>query len=184
MRLFKIKITEEEAALHFVRAQIEQAKETWPIIYQNIKNHHGKNFKIEDEDSALLDLALAAIALDLQAIKNIFQEEQASRIKTWVYKSIEFEDWELDVHNEINEYTKVYENAILTIESGGNPLTAIPGRLAHRLLGENIRKFEIEINEKKTGEISPLLIMDITSTLSTFIGKWKILSSKYKLISR
>ena len=49
MRLFKIKITEEEAALHFVRAQIEQAKETWPIIYQNIKNHHGKNFKIEDD---------------------------------------------------------------------------------------------------------------------------------------
>ena len=183
MGLFKIEITEQEAALHFVRAQIEQARETWPIIYQNIKNHHGEDFKIKDEESALFDLALAAIALDLQAVKNIFQEERASRIKTWVYKSIEFDDWELDVHNELNEYTKVYENAILTIESGGSPHTAIPGRLAHRWLGENIRKFEIEINEKKTGAISPLLIMDISITLSTFIGKWKKLSSKYKLTS-
>lgn len=175
-------MTEREAALHFVHVQILQAKETWPIIYQNIKNHHGEDFNIENEDSALFDLALAAIALDLQAVKNIFQVEQASRIKNWVYKSIEFDDWELDVHNELNEYTKVYENAILAIESGGNPLTAIPGRLAHRWLGENIRKFEIEINEKKTGAISPLLIMDISSALSTFIGKWKKLSNRYKLI--
>lgn len=182
MSLFKKKITEQEAASHFVLYIIKEAQDAWPVIHKSLTDSFKEKFVIEDEKMADFDLALAAIAQDLQAVKNLFPKEQAERIEKWVLKCIDTEDYGKYAVDEVKKYGEKFQKDVQNISKGGDPLSAIPARLLQRWLGKNIQNFDVEMNGKKTGIISPALLMMISSTLAAFPGSWKKLKDEFNLI--
>jgi len=182
MSFFKKKLTEQEAASQIVLYITNEAQETWPIIHKNLEDSFKEKFIVEDEKMASFDLALAAIAQDLQAVKNLFAQDQAERIEKWVLKCIDTKDWGEYATNEVKKYGEKFQKEIQNINIGGDPLSAIPARLLHRWLGKNIQNFEVEMSNKKTGIINPVLLLMVTSILANFHGKWKKLKENFKIV--
>jgi len=182
MSLFKKKLTEQEAASHFVLYIIKEARDAWPTVHKNLKDSFKEKFIIEDEKMAAFDLALAAIAQDLQAVKNLFPKDQAERIEKWVLKCIDTEDWGEYAVDEVKKYGETFQKDIQNISAGGDPLSVIPTRLLQRWLGKNIQNFDVEMSGKKTGIISPVLLMMVSGTLATFLGTWKRLKDDFKIV--
>lgn len=182
MSLFKKKLTEQEAASHFVLYIIKEAQDTWPAIHKSLKESFKDKFVVEDEKMAAFDLALAAIAQDLQAVKNLFPKDQAERIEKWVLKCIDTEERGEYAVDEVKKYGEKFQKDIQNINVGGDPLSAIPARLLQRWLGKNIQNFDVEMNGKKTGIISPVLLMMVSSMLAAFLGSWKKLKDNFNLI--
>ena len=58
MPLFKKKITEQEAASHFIRSIMNEASSAWPSILEELKDTFQEQFVLEDEKIANLDLGL------------------------------------------------------------------------------------------------------------------------------
>jgi hypothetical protein len=188
MPFFKKKLTEQEAALQFIGYIMNEASTAWPTIYEELKDTFQDQFVLEQEKLANLDLSLAAIALDLQAIKNLFPNIQAERIEKWVYECPNTEDWGEYAVEEVKKYGKDFQEHTPNMYVGTNPLSAVSARLLHQWLGENIHNFEIDMgdfgNGEKTGivSISPQLQMMVDSLLSGFIGTWKRIKHNFKLI--
>lgn len=182
MSLFKKKLTEQEAASHFVLYIIKEAQDAWPTIHKNLKDSFKEKFIVEDEKMAAFDLALAAIAQDLQAVKNLFPKDQAERIEKWVLKCIDTKDWGEYAVDEVKKYGEKFQKDIQNISADGDPLSAIPARLLQRWLGKNIQNFDVEMSGKKTGIISPVLLMMVSSMLAAFLGTWKRLKDNFKIV--
>ncbi len=182
MPFFKKKLTEQEAAAAFVSNIIQAAQAAWPQIYDDLKDAFGEKFVVEDEAMADFDLFLAAIAQDLQVVRNLFPNDQAERINKWVYQFLNVGDWGEYAVQEVNKYGEQFEIHKQNIDAGGDPTSAIPARLAQRWLGQNIQYFDVEINQQKTGIISPLLLMSVGIVLTDFLGTWKRIKDNYKLI--
>lgn len=182
MPLFKKKLTEQEAAAQFVLHIMRETQVAWPTIRKSLKDTFKEKFIVEDETMAAFDLALAAIAQDLQAVRNLFPNDQAERIKKWVYQFIDTEDWGEYAVAEVKKYGEKFQIDIQNINAGGDPLSAIPARLVQRWLGQNIHNFVVEMNGDKTGIISPVLLMMIGGTLSAFLGTWKRIKNDFKLV--
>lgn len=188
MPLFKRKITEQEAASHFIRSIMDEASFAWPSILEELKDTFQEQFVLEDEKMANLDLSIAAISLDLQAIKNLFTNVQAERIEKWVYEYFKGKDWREYAVAEIKKYGKEFQGHTPNMYVGTNPLSAVSARLLSRWLGENIHNFEIDMgdlgNGEKTGivSISPQMQMMVDLLLAGFIGKWKKIKDNFRLI--
>jgi hypothetical protein len=134
-------LSEPAAASSFVRCTIQESGLAWPNNYKVLREALGKNFVVDDETMACLNCTLAAIALGLQAVKNIFPSVQASRIKTFVFLEIN----DQQAVEEVKQYEIAYQ------QESDDPLGAVTGRLLHRWLGKNIWKLEAEVVGKKTG---------------------------------
>lgn len=188
MPLFKRKITEQEAASHFIRSIMNETSSAWPSILVELKDTFQEQFVLKDEKTANLDLSLAAISLDLQAIKNLFSNVQAERIEKWVYEYFEGEAWREYAVDEIKKYGKVFREHTPNMYVGTNPLSAVSARLLSRWLGNNMHSFEIDMgdfcNGEKTGivSISPQMQMMVDILLAGFVGKWKKIKDNFRLI--
>jgi len=181
MPVFKEQITEQEAAARFVLSVMHETKGAWPNVYKSLRDTPGGKFAIENETMAIFDLSLAVLAQEVQALENLFSREQAGRIYTWVLRCIDSPEYGEYTRREVEEYREVFQK---NIQAGENPLGAIPARLLHRWRGENIRNFEVEISGKKTGIISPLLVLHTMDILISFIGigRWKRIKENFELI--
>lgn len=177
MSLFKKRLTEPEAASFFVQNITKEVQKTWPDIYHSLIKFEGK-FVVENENKAVFDLVLAAIAQDLQSVKNLFPKDQADRIEKWIFKCIDTEEYGEYAVNEVKKYGERFQEEIQNIEAGGDPLSAIPGRLLQRWLGRNIHNFTV----KETGIVSPLLLMMVQAIVNSFIGIWKTIKDNFKLV--
>lgn len=116
---------------------------------------------------ASLDLSLAAIALDLQAVKNLFPPEQASRIEELVFMDMN-DPWAIE---EVKQYDAAFQKERT---NGLDPLgfSAVVGRLLRRWLGENIKNCEAEIGGKKTGFIEAMVMSVTFQTLGELAAAW------------
>lgn len=177
----KESLTEKEAALQFVGLMLEKAQHIWPNIRKDLKEAFKEKFVVENETMATFDLYLAAIAQNLEAVKNLFPTQQADRIEKWVLKCIgQTEDWGTYAVDEVKEYGAAFQKELrIGVEFA---LGAIPGRLLHRWLGEGIKNFEVEIGGTKTGHIDVMLMSMTTSALAAFIGFWKNIKVNFELI--
>lgn len=180
----KKKLTEQEAASLFILYLTKEAQDAWPTIKKGLEDTFKERFIVTEEDMvASYDLALATMAFDLQALKNLFPSDQAERLEKWVLKSLgELDDWGEYAVDEVKKYGEKFQKAIQNIDIGGDPLSAIPGRLLQRWLGKNIRNFDVEINGKKTGFISPVLLSIVLRMLADLSGTWKRLKDNFDFI--
>lgn len=166
-------ITEKEAAHLFTLYLTKKARDLWPDLKKKLKDIYGEKFVPEEEDMvASYDLALAAMAQDLQALNNLFPKDQATNLRKYVYQHLgRMEYWGEYATQEVTKYGEEFQNALNNNE---NPLDVIPARLLHRWLGKSIQNFDVEIKGKKTGIIDPILIDIVADVLVTqFVGTWK-----------
>jgi hypothetical protein len=177
-------LTEQEAAAVLVGSSFRNTQHEWPTVYNALKEFREEKFVVGDESRAAFDLGLAAIALDIQAVKNLFPVEQANRIENWVLTWV----WNFADTNGRGGYAvdevKKYGVAFQKESRIGAEfaLGAIPGRLLQRWLGETIKNFESEIGGKKSGFIDTMLMSEATSVSIGFSGLWKALADKYELV--
>ena len=181
MSVLKEQMTEQEAAAQFVLTVMQETKGAWPDVYKSLRDTLGGKFDVENETVAIFDLSLAVLAQEIQALENLFSREQAERIYKWVLRCIDPREYGEYARREVEEYEEVFQK---NIQAGENPLGAIPARLLHRWLGENIRNFEVEISGKKTGIISPTLVLHVVDILTSSIGigRWKRIKENFELI--
>ncbi len=182
INLFKKKITEQEAAAHSVRYILTETQSSWEQIHKTFVDTFKEKFIVIDNQMASFDLTLAAIAQDLETLKNLFSSDRAIRIEKWILKCIDTEDWGEYAIQEVNEYRKIFQHSVENIENGDNPINAIPSRLLSKWLGQGLQNFEIEISGIKTGTISPVLLLMTASVLIGFSGNWKKTKENYKII--
>lgn len=180
MSHFKEKLTEQKAAAQSVQNIMKEVQAEWPRIYKSFKDKFKEKFIVEDETRAAFDLALAVIAQDLLAIKNLFMKDQAERIEKWVYKCIDTEDWGKYAIEEVKKYEEIFHKEI--INAGGDPMIAIPAHLVLRWIGKNINNFDLEMNGKKTGILNPVLLRMVMDTLTAFPRTWKRIKDNFDLI--
>ncbi|MDO8751397.1 MAG: hypothetical protein Q7K03_09695, partial [Dehalococcoidia bacterium] len=93
MRFFKKKLSEKAAAYDIVLATFREEKNSWSTTYEALKESCavlGHEFSVQKElTEPWFDLALAKIALSLRQIENLYDAEQAARIRSWVFKCID-----------------------------------------------------------------------------------------------
>jgi diguanylate cyclase (GGDEF)-like protein len=162
-------LTEQMAAFSFVRFMLEEAQNAWPIIHSQFKQTYSEKFAVADEEIASFDLYLAAVSLNLEPLKNLFPAQQADRLEKWVLKCVGgTPQWGNYAVDEINSYRTAFQEE----KRVDVPLSAVPGRLLHRWLGERIKNFETEINGQKTGFIDVFLMTMTMASLAEFAGAW------------
>lgn len=170
---FNKKLTEQEAVSYFILSVIKEAQDKWPTIHKALIDSFKDKFVVEDEKRAPFDLALAAIAQDLQAVQNLFPKDQAERIEKSVLKCVDMEGWGKYPSDEIKKYRDEFQHVLQNIKTDGDPLMSIPEHLLQQWLGKNIQNFKMEIGGEKTGFIEPLILSMIFVTLSGFSPIWK-----------
>jgi hypothetical protein len=177
-------LTEQEAAAISVGSALRNTQRAWPSVYRNLREFKEKFIIGDDESTAALNLGLAAIAQDLQAVKNLFPMHQANRIENWVLIWVwNFADTEQRSEYAVDEVKKYGAMFQKELSLGAEfALGAIPGRLLHRWLGGGIRNFELEIGGEKSGFIDAMLMAITTSALIDFSGFWKAIADKRKLV--
>ena len=181
MFLFKKKLPEHDAAGAFVLSVLKAARDGWPAAYETFREVGGNQFVVQNKQMAPFDLALVAIAMDLQAVNNLFPKDQSERIEKWVFKYLSGGDSGEYAVNEVRQYSKAWQEAIENMTN--NPASAVAARLLVRWLGDGIKNFDMGDGEK-TGYISPLLLgaTAIYLTEVALTWSWKSLKDKYKLI--
>lgn len=176
--------TEQEAAALFVVSILRETQHAWPTVYSNLKESREEKFVLEDESMAVFDLGLAAIAQDLQAVKNLFPSEQADRIEkwvlTWVLKCFDTHDWGDYAVDEVKKYGAEFQKESRI--GAEFALGAIPGRLLHRWLCKGIKNLEGEIGGEKTGFIDTMLMAEVTNQVIGFSGIWKRFKDDFDLV--
>lgn len=179
------KLTEQEAAFRFVLYLVKDTQDAWPTIKKRMQDTFKERFIVEEDVIASFDLALAAIAGDLQSLKNLFQKDQAERIEQWVLKKLAgMEGWGDYAIDEVNKYSNGFKKCLSNVERYGNPINIIPLMLLHKWLGNNIDNLEVKLNGKKSGYFDPLIVLMVTDILIQFAGTWKkrILTGDIELI--
>lgn len=175
-------LTEQEAASYFVLSMTKEVQDGWPNFYSMLKDFFKDNFELENEEMAVYDLVLASIAMDLQAVNNLFPKDQAGRIETWIMKCIDIEDLGQYAIGEVKKYGERFQRGIIDMPSGDDPISEITARLLQRWLGQNIQRFYVEMNGKKTTIISPVLISTVNTMLANLAGKWKRLKEDFEIV--
>lgn len=178
-------MTEQEAIGRFMLEILQGIQGNWQAIYSSLRELFGPDFVLEDEPMAMFDFALATIALNIRPIQNLFQKTQAERLKNKIIEHLRqmnkdsMEGYALE---EVIAYEKALEINPVRIKLGENPLDGISTRLLSRWLGEGIEKHEVVLGGKKTGYISPLLLMAVAEKLVGFLGFWKAVRENFDLI--
>jgi hypothetical protein len=83
--LARQQITELQAVAQTKIWTFEAARQQWSATYSEFREAWGPHFLVSDEREAVFDFGLAAIALDMQALLNLFPREQAERITKWIF---------------------------------------------------------------------------------------------------
>lgn len=180
----KTEMTEQEAVGRFILDILQGIKVKWPEITASFAELF-KDKVVLDEVMAMYDFTLAAIALNIKPIDNLFPKPQAERINKLItnhLSQINKETMGTYALDEVMGYRKELEIPLEKIKGGENPLEAMSVRLLGRWLGDDLGRFEVEFNGKKTGYISPLLVMLLTEKIIAFLGFWKRISENYNLI--
>ncbi len=184
----KQQLSELKISTDFVFYVTQESKKAWPTIYRSFKDIYKDKFTVMDEMMAPYDLSLAAVAENLQSVRNIFPKAQAERIEKWIKQCIDIKNYGEYALAEVKKYDEMFNKTINdTMTNSGefqgmNPLDTLAVCLLHRWLGANIRKFEVELNGKKTGVIDPILIEMITSMLISLVIQWKKLKEDFEIV--
>ncbi len=181
----KTKTTEQEAArayLSFIFAETEKA---WPNLYEDLKagvmlellnTLERPGFAVEDERQAMYDLALAVIAVNTQALKNLFPEKDARRICQSVLRLLDVPGLNSYATDELARYGEAFESA--------DNISAVAERLLHRWLGKNISNYQVVVDGKESGIPSPLVIQYVSVMITPLCisWSWKTFRDNYAIV--
>lgn len=119
-------ISETHAAELFFSLMTDRVFEEWPKVISQLREindeHQSEDiFNHIDDEGAKIELLLAAMALDLRALKNLFPKEQAQRLYEHCIESIPQEARDY-AKSTFEEYISRFDE---DVKSGLNPLLAV-----------------------------------------------------------
>ena len=176
MALFRQKLTEPEAAAHFTRHMMETAQAIWPKVKTTIQQFDD-GISFEEERFATFDLALAAIAVHLQALHNLFPRTQAERTHQWVLKTLDSPEYGEYATDAVDSYCSAWQEAA---SDRRNPLDDVAGMLVVRWLGQDTERVTVQVGDKRV--INPVVLLVVQQALVEFGAFWKEIQKDYKLI--
>ena len=174
----KKKIHEEMIVDSFVRALIDDIKDAFPWLIEQldelpIEKDILRSFPENSPDI----IAIANLSLELISLPNLFQNDQANRIREMaihffaMHKEIKTED----LLNQIKSYERCFNE---NIEAGLNPITAVSEMLCKNLRLINFQSQQIP----KLKGPNPMLVEGLSIVLVSFGGRWKKLKDNYKIV--
>lgn len=182
MGLFKKKVTELDASLAFTQHIMNTAYAQWSDIYAGLQEAHGGKFIVNDETFAPFDLCLAEIALQMEALQNLYPQDQADRLRRHVLNIMNSPEYGEYCAQEIEAYRGAWHEALNSSE----PLDvthAIPARLLHRWLGSRLREFAAQVKGQPSDIISPLLVTHVMTIVMGFLPTfWKGFKEQFELV--
>lgn len=174
----KKKIYEEVIVDSFVRALIDDMKDAFPWLIEQLDELPiGKDILRSFPENSPDIIAIANLSLELISLPNLFQKDQAERIRDI---SIKFFAKRKEMKNEkllilIESYEKCfYEH----VKVGLNPITAVSEILYENL---GLKNFQSEQIPKLEGP-NPILVAGLSLALTSFSGRWKKLKESYKIV--
>jgi hypothetical protein len=173
MDFFKKTVTESVIAAAFVQYVRESVAADWPGIYMKLKASAGERFHVEDEATACVDLILAVIAVDMQALPNLFPGEQAQRLHSWVLSAINTPDYSEYRTSEAEAYSEAWRSALNSVQPI-DVLGTIPKRLVLQWKRSGFRDATIAT--------SPTFLMSVSAVVMSYMGFWKDAKKKYKIV--
>jgi len=162
----------------FVRALIEDMKNVSPFLIEQLnKLPIDKDILISFPENSDIIIAIANLSLELFSLPNLFQNDQAKRLREMTinlfakHKKIEKDELLI----QIKSYEKCFNE---NLEVGLNPITEL-SEMLYKNLG--LKNFQSQwIPNLKCP--SPILVGGLSIVLTSFIGRWKILTKKYNIV--
>jgi len=128
------KLSEREATQAFLNHFSSHAEELWEQTYTELTSFSG--FRVNDRHAAALELTLAAIAVSLQAVKNIRGQDQFERITKWtIFLVDDYAVPKLKTYLLLCE--KIEHSPVAALA-----YSALTSRLLENLLSENLSEIE------------------------------------------
>ena len=174
-------LTDGDAAATVVNGALRDVEAAWPGIYQSLQDEFGADFVVHDERLAGFDLAIAVIAMDSQAITNLFPPDQGQRLRAWTRRCLNSPEWGEYALRELDSYTDEFQRG-LEAPDPRDAVPAIAGRLLHRWLEEEVRRFESVVGGERTGFLGPLLLTRVFGIIASFVGRWSSLAQEYVIV--
>lgn len=174
-------LTEQYAAPMVIQETLRDVEAAWPGIYRSLQEEFGTEFIVYDERLAGFDLAITVIALNSQAIANVFPPDVAERTLAWTRRVLDSPEWGEYVLHELDAYTDAFQRG-LEAPDPRDSMAAIAGRLLHRWLQERVCRFESVWAGERTGFLDPFLMTRVLVVLVSFTGRWKRLAQEYVIV--
>lgn len=175
MALTKKRIAEDAAVLLVTMRAMERAQSEWPRIRKTLRRDFNEVFGSWDDRLAAYDLALAAIAWDMQSLENLFDSDQASRLRQRTCNVMRQDQNGEYVLAEIEDYRAAFARALGSSEPQDS-IFAIPARLLWRWLGPDYERLTTEVGLHRL-----LLLPFVTEVVLHVAGAWKILRDECEL---
>ncbi|WP_336775294.1 hypothetical protein [Paenibacillus sp. MMO-58] len=149
------------AATFVIRSNLDELKEKWPTMKDEILNYEDI-FADIDEERVQYEFMLAAMGADILALFNLFPKTQADKLFNELLKLLGESAGKIFV-DAVNDY---YSVAMDAVNKTKHPFDYIASLLLHRL----------DVPESECG---PLTMMGTTSAVSQMIGQWKWLHTSF-----
>jgi len=170
----KKKIKEIDAAGQFVMSITRGVQQHWSSIAKELNELPLKDKPISEDEYAAFEFCLAVIVCQIQALPNLLNEKQASRIREYILQCISNPDLGSYPKDAITEYQTAWDDSL---KQGELPIYGIASVLFDKLECKNM----LEIGDNKFK--SPVFLMVLGEKVVTFGGPWwKNIISKYKIV--
>ncbi len=169
----KRKLSELQATALVTNTLLKSSSEKIKIMETELKKIYPDTFVLEDPFFAPIDLALAEIAIEFQAVDNLLEAEVASRIKVHLRELLntdEYGEYNIALYE---LFDRKFKEDIL---KEGDGIGAISAAFLQKILGNGIKKFLLQDQI-----IDPMLIMSTSVVLVNGSGLWKDILTEYGL---
>ena len=171
----KKKMEEQKAVALFLIDIMKNTKEQWPNISTELNDTLRLEQQIPNSPSAGFEFAIAVIAIQVQAIRNLLPQDQSHRIIRYM---VDFFTSSEGYGEYVQETLQFYQNAWdQCLSKGEMPLEGVASILFDKLECQSA----VELSGVKFKD--PLLLLALTEKITFFGGPWwKNLIAKYKLV--
>jgi hypothetical protein len=163
--------TERAIAEDFVQAAFDNAAEALSAICSGL-GEFSSEFSLADRQRAVRDLAAAIIALEIQALPNLFPPPMAGRLRSHVLNYLTFKYGEYAA-SEVRAYEEIFRGEL---KSGRHPGERVSERLLHRLTHKEL------LYGGDGFTVNPISTMFLTRCLADMCGVWKLFRDQFDIV--
>lgn len=156
------------AFLAMVSADCEQALPAFRTSLESL----GIGLSFAADATPTLDLTLATIALELQALPNLLPAPQATRVETLVHKALSSQEGGLSWWDEVSAYRGAFRKGL---SHGLNPLQEVAARLMYRLTTGHLPADQVRDDTQPFAEVA------LMTYLARNLGRWKAITDRFQL---
>jgi hypothetical protein len=175
MALFgKEKIPEKEAAKGFVRHIAQHFQKHWSDTIKDLVTEFPNENSAFNNENTPIEFFFAVIAVQIQALPNLLNNDQAMRIREYIMEGISYPEMGDYPRTIIEEYQNAWNFALQNRE---DPSVAIVSVLYDKI------GFTSTYKSGDTSFKSPLFLSLLSLIIASFGGPWwKLVTQKFKLV--